>query len=195
MGRCRRAGSGLGAAAQHDMANLPVLAPRLRVSRAPSPRFVIAEFFLRRRDHLAVETGLGRGASRRGQPNSPLNCGSEGSTGLVVMAPASVLPSAEPPCFWSATPRSRRSRHWPTRRGAAAGGLPSSRAAPASARPACSPRRARSPARRGCGCSPPAAASSRASSRTGSCGSCSSRCSRPPRRISARSCSRGRRAH
>ena len=108
------------------------------------------------------------------------------------MATASVLPSGgTTACSWSARPRSRRSRHWPRRRGAAAGGSSSSRAAPASARPACSPRRARSPARRGCGCSPPAAASSRASLRTGSSGSCSSRCSRPRLRISARSCSQG----
>ena len=39
------------------------------------------------------------------------------------------------------------------------------------------------PVRRGCGCWPPAAASSRASLRTGSSVSCSSRCSRLPLRI------------
>ena len=60
------------AAAQHDMANLPVFAPPLRVSvlRVLARRVQIAEFVLRRRDHLAVETGLGGGDSRRGQPHT-----------------------------------------------------------------------------------------------------------------------------
>ena len=62
---------------------------------------------------------------------------------------------------------------------------------PVSARRACSPRGGRLPARRGCEYLPPAAASSRASLRTGSSVSCSSRCWRPPLRISGRSCSPG----
>src|SRR5262249_31909229 len=53
--------------------------------------------------------------------------------------------------------RSRRCGAWPTRPGAAAGGSSSSREVPASARRACSPRRARLLARGGCGCSRAAA--------------------------------------
>jgi hypothetical protein len=139
-------------------------------------------------DHLVVEPGLGWGRLASGPTlNVPLNCGFEGSSGMVLMASAS--PSFGR-CRVAAGARGSGDGAGGAGRGGAVGGLPSSRGVPGSARPACWPRCARLPARRGCGW-PPAAASSRASLRTGSCVSCSSRCSRPLLRISARSCCRG----
>jgi hypothetical protein len=141
-------------------------------------------------DHLVVEPGLGWGRLASGPTlNVPLNCGFEGSSGLVLMASAS--PSFGR-CRVAAGARGSGDGAGCAGRGGAGGGgrFAVIRGVPGSARPACWPRCARLPARRGCGW-PPAAASSRASWRTGSCVSGSSRCSRPLLRISARSCCRG----